>query len=143
MVWELGVLLHWNEAEEAVANEKAKVLHSWEILDAKVECTKAVLKANYKYRVGIQEARTIRSNQLQELEIAYLKALGKNAAMRSSKSTTLHREHVKLMHKLEERAIREESKSHHNFLSACQAILLHALQLLKENLTTSYHVLLG
>ena len=47
------------------------------------------------------------------------------------------------MHKLEEQSIREESKSHHNFLYACQAILLHALQPLKENLSTSYHILLG
>ena len=85
----------------------------------------------------------IRGNWLQESEIAYLKALGENAAMRSSQSVRLHREHVRLMHELEEKAIREESKSHHNFLSACQAILHHALQPLKENLTTSYHVLLG
>ena len=28
VIWELGVLLCWNEAEEAAANEKAKVLHS-------------------------------------------------------------------------------------------------------------------
>ena len=35
--------------------------------------------------------------------------------MRSCQSATLHRE-------LEEQAIREESKSHHDFLSACQAI---------------------
>ena len=47
------------------------------------------------------------------------------------------------MHKLEEQAIREESKSHHNFLSTCQAILCHALQPLMENLTTSYYILLG
>ena len=85
----------------------------------------------------------IRGNWLQESEVAYLKALGKNAAMRSSQSATLHREHVRLMHELEEQAIREESKSCHDFLSACQAILCHALQPLKENLTTSYHVLLG
>ena len=63
--------------------------------------------------------------------------------MRSSWSATLHREHVRLMQELEEQAIREESKSHHYFLSACLAILHHALQSLKENLTTSYHVLLG
>ena len=46
------------------------------------------------------------------------------------------------VHELEEQAIREESKSHHDFLSTCQAILLHASQSLKENLSTSYHVLL-
>ena len=143
VVWELGVLLHQNEAKEAAANERARVHHSWEVLNTKVDCAKAVLEAKYKYRAAVQEAKTIRSNWLQELEIAYSKALGENATVRSSQSMTLHREHVNPMHKLEEWAIREESKSHHNFLSACQAILLHAPQPLKENLTTSYHVLLG
>ena len=85
----------------------------------------------------------IRGNQLQESEIAYSKALGEAVAVRSSQSATLHREHVRLMRELEEQALREESKSHHNFLSACQAVLHHALQPLKENLTTSYHILLG
>ena len=97
-----------------------------------VDCTKAVMEAKYNYRVAVQEAKMIRGNQLQELEIAYSKALGKNATMRSSQSVRLHREHVKLMHKLEEQAIREESKSHHDFLSACQAILCHAPQPFKE-----------
>ena len=63
--------------------------------------------------------------------------------MRSSQSVALHREHVRLIHELEEEAIREESKSRHAFLSTCQAVLHHAPQPLKENLTTSYHVLLG
>ena len=102
VIWELGVLLCQNEAKEAVANEKAKVLHSREVLDAKVDCTKAVLEAKYNYRVAIQEAKTIRGNWLQESEIAYSKALGKNTAVRSSQSATLHREHVRLMHELEE-----------------------------------------
>ena len=61
----------------------------------------------------------IRGNQLQESEIAYSKALGENTAMRYSQSVTLHREHVRLMQELEEQAISEESKSHHDFLSAC------------------------
>ena len=102
VIWELGVLLCQNEAKEAAANEKAKVLHSQEVLDAKVDCAKAVLEAKYNYRAAIQEAKMIRGNWLQELEIAYSKALGKNAAVRSSQSATLHREHVRLMHKLEE-----------------------------------------
>ena len=143
VIWELGLMLHQNEAKEAVSNEKAKVVHSQEVLDAKVDCTKAVLEAKCNYRVAIQEAKTIRGNWLQELEIAYSKALGKSAPVRSSQSVTLHREHVRLMQELEEQAIREESKSHHDFLSTCQAILHHAPQPLKENLTTSYHILLG
>ena len=109
----------------------------------KVNCTKAVLEARYNYRAAVQEAKMIRGNQLQESEVAYSKALGENTAMRSSQSMTLHREHVRHMHEFEEQAIREESKSHHDFLSACQAILHHAPQPLKENLTTSYHILLG
>ena len=103
VIWELGVLLCQNKAKEAVANEKAKVLHSREVLDAKVDCTKAVLEAKYNYKVAVQEAKMIRGNQLQESEIAYLKALGENAAVRSSQSATLHREHVRLMQELEEK----------------------------------------
>ena len=141
--WELGLQLHLNEAKEAAANEEVKVLHLCRVLDAKVDCTKVVLEAKYSYRVAVQEARMLRGNCLKELEVAYSRALGENATVRSSKLATLHREHVKLMHKLEERAIREESKGHHDFLSTCQAILLHALQPLKESLTTSYHILLG
>ena len=143
MIWELGLLLHQNEVKEATSIEKAKVIHSQEVLDAKVDCTKSVLEAKCNYRVAIQEAKTIRDNELQESEIAYSRAHGEAAALRSSQSVALHREHVRLMQELEEQAIREESKSHHNFLSACQAILHHAPQPLKENLATSYHVLLG
>ena len=142
MIWELGLLLCQNEVKEAASIKKAKVVHSQEVLDAKVDCAKSVLEAKCNYRAAIQEAKTIRGNQLQESEIAYSKALGKAAAVRSQ-SAALHREHIRLMQELEEQAIREESKSHHDFLSACQAILHHAPQPLKENLSTSYHVLLG
>ena len=143
VVWELGLLLCQNEAKEATSIEKAKVVHSREVLNAKVDCAKSVLEAKCNYRVAIQKAKTIRGNWFQESEIAYSKALGEATAVRSSQSVALHREHTRLMHELEEEAIREESKSHHTFHSACQAILHHAPQPLKENLTTSYHVLLG
>ena len=93
--------------------------------------------------MAVQEAKTIRGNWLQESEIAYSRAFGEAAALRSSQSAALHREHVRLMQELEEQAIREVSKSHHDFLSACQTILHHAPQPLKENLATSYHILLG
>ena len=143
VIWELGLLLCQNEAKEATSIEKAKVVHSQEVLDAKVDCTKVVLEAKSNYRAAIQEAKTIRGNWLQKFETTYSKALGEAMAVRSAQSAVPHREHIRLMQELEEQAIREESKSHHNFLSTCQAILHHALQPLKENLTTSYHVLLG
>ena len=85
----------------------------------------------------------IRGNLLQKSEVAYSKAIGKAMALRSSQSAALHREHIRLMQELEEQALGEESKSHHDFLTACQATLYHALQPLRENLATSYHVLLG
>ena len=44
---------------------------------------------------------------------------------------------------LEEQAISEESKSHNDFLSACQVILYHSPPQLKGVLVTSYHLLLG
>ena len=143
MIWELGLLLHQSEVKEAASIKKAKVVHSREVLDAKIDCAKSVLEAKCNYRVAVQEAKTIRGNQLQESEIVYSKAIGEAVALRSSQSAALHREHVRLMQELEEQAIREESKSCHDFLSACQATLHHAPQPLKENLATSYHVLLG
>ena len=142
-IWEFEASLHQQEAKEAATNERAKIIHSRKDLDTKVGCAKAVMKAKYDYRMAVQEARTIRCSQLQESEAAYLEALGENTAKRSTQCATLHREHVKHMHKLEEWAPREENKSHQDFLSTCQAVLHHALQPLKENLSTSYHILLG
>ena len=142
-IQEFEALLHQQEAKEAAANEKAKIIHSRKDLDTKVGCAKVVMKAKYNYRMAIQEARMIRCNQLQDSEATYLEALSENADARSTWSTTLHREHVKHMHEFEEQALREENKSCQDFLSTCQAILHHAAQPLKENLSTSYHILLG
>ena len=123
--WELEVPLCQHDDEEATVNEEAKIIHSRKNLYAKVACAKAVIEAKYNYRVAIQEARMIRSNQLQESEITYSKALGDNATMRSTQSMRLHREHIKLMHKLEEQAIREESKSHHDLPFCLSSCILH------------------
>ena len=82
------------------------------------------MAAKFNYRMAVQEARTTRCNWLQELETEYLEAISENAATRSTQSAILHREHVEYMHQLEEQALSEETKSHGDFLSACQAILL-------------------
>ena len=137
VIWELGLLLCQSEVEEAVSIEKAKVIHSWEVLDTKVDCARSVLEAKCNYRAAIQEAKTIRGSQLQNSETAYSKAISKAMTLRSSQSVALHREDIRLMQELEMQALREESKSHHNFLSACQASLHHAPQPLRENLATS------
>ena len=101
------------------------------------------MKAKYDYRMAIQEARAIRCNELQELEAAYLEALSENAATKSTQCATLCREHVKHMHKLEQRTLDAENKSCQDFLFACQTIICHVPQPLKENLFASYHILLG
>ena len=101
-IWEFKASLHQQKAKEAIANERAKIIYSRTDLNTKVKCTKAVMKAKYDYRMAVQEARMIRCSQLQELEAAYSEALSENAAVRSTQCTTLHREHVKHMHELEE-----------------------------------------
>ena len=135
--------LHQEEAEEAAANKRTKIIHSRKNLDARVGCAKVVMVAKYNYRLAIQEARTIRCNQLQESETEYLEAISGNTATRSTRSAKLHREHVEHMHELEEQALSEENKSYQDFISTCQAILHHDPQPLKDNLSTSYHILLG
>ena len=99
--------------------------------------------AKYDYRVAVQEARVIRCTELEEAEAAYLESLSENTAAKSLQCTTLHREHAKHMCKLEEWAIDAENKSRQDFLSAHQAVLCHAPQSLKEDLHSSYHILLG
>ena len=99
-IWDFKMLLCQQEAKEAVANERAKIVHSRKDLNAKVKCTKVVMKAKYDYWMAIQEARTNRCSEHQELEAAYSEVLGENTAVRSTQCATLFREHVK--HKLEE-----------------------------------------
>ena len=101
------------------------------------------MKAKYDYKVAVQEARAIRCSELEESEAAYLEALSENVAAKSLQCAVLCREHAKHMHKLEARALDAENKSHQDFLSTHQAILHHTPQSLKEDLHSSYHILLG
>ena len=142
-IWNFRVMLHQQEAEEAAANERAKIIHSRKNLDARVGCAKEVMVAKYNYRMASQEARMTRCNWLQESETKYSEAISENTAVRSTQSAILHREHVEHMHQLEEQALNEENKSCHDFLSTCQAVLCHAPKPLKDNLSTSYHNMLG
>ena len=94
-IWDFETLLHQQEAEEATANERAKIVHSRKDLNTKVKCAKAVMKAKYNYRVAIQEARAIRCSELEESEAAYSEALSENAAAKSLQCATLCREHAR------------------------------------------------
>ena len=57
--------------------------------------------------------------------------------------STLQGTHKVYVHELEEQALDAENKSHQDFLSAHQAVLRHAPQSLREDLHSSYHILLG
>ena len=77
VIWELGLLLHQNEAKEAASIKKAKVGHSREVLDAKVDCGKAVLEAKGNYWAAIQEAKMVRGNWLQKAKMPILRLLAR------------------------------------------------------------------
>ena len=137
-----ALLCQW-EAEAAAANEKAKIVCLRKDLQARVKCTKVVMRAKYDYRVAVQEARAIRCNELKEGEAAYSEALHENATTQSLHCATLHGEHAKYMSELEEWALEAENRSQQDFLSAHLAILCHAPPSLKEDLHSSYNILLG
>ena len=142
-IWDFETSLHQQEAEAGATNERAKIVHLRKGLQARVKCTKVVMRAKYDYRVAVQDARVISCSQLKEAEAAYSEALSENTAAKSLQCTALCREHVKHMCKLEEWALEVENKNCQDFLSAHQAILCHAPQSLKEDLHSSYHILLG
>ena len=142
-IWDFEALLHQWEAEAAAANERAKIVHSRKDLQARVKCTKVVMRAKYNYRVAVQEARAVRCNELKEAEAAYSEALCKNAAAQSLHCATLCREHAKYMSELEEWALEAENRSWQDFLSAHLAVLCHAPPSLKEDLHSSYNIILG
>ena len=125
------------------ANEKAKVAHSRRDLRARVKCAKAVMKAKYEYRMTVQEARAERCTELEESEAIYTEALNGNAAALSLQCTTLHQEHTEHMQELEPCALMMENKSCQDFLTAHQAVLHQAPQTLKDDLHSSYSLLLG
>ena len=63
--------------------------------------------------------------------------------MKSLQCTADHSEHARLMHKLERQALDVENNSHQHFLLTHQTVLSHAPQSVKENLHSSYYIILG
>ena len=142
-IQDFEALLHQQEAEAATTNERAKIVHSRKDLQARVKCAKVVMRAKYNYRVAVQDARVVRCSKLKEAEAAYSETLCKNVAVKSLHCATLCREHAKYMSELEEWALEAENRSWQDFLSAHLAVLCHAPPSLKEDLHSSYNILLG
>ena len=91
----------------------------------------------------VKKAKTTRGCLVQEAKIACSKAICEVEAQRVTQAALFHKEHGNYMQGLEEQAIGEESRSHNDFLSACQVILYNSPPELKGTLATSYHILLG
>ena len=91
----------------------------------------------------VKEAKTTRGHLVQEAEATCSKAICEAKAQKISQAAMLHKEHGKYIQDLEEQAIIEESRSHNDFLSACQVILYSSPPSLKGALVASYHILLG
>ena len=130
-VWDLGVMLHQNESQVATT-----------VTEARTICSQKALEARTGYLVVVKEAKTTRSHLLQEAEATCSKVICEAKAQKISQATKLHKKHGKYMWDLEEQAVEEESKSHNDFLTACQAILYSSPPLLKSPLATLYHLLL-
>ena len=135
--------LHQREVEATTANEKAKVAHSRRDLRARVKCAKAMMKAKYEYRMTVQEARAERCTELEESEAIYTEALNGKVAALSLQCAMLRQEHMEHMLELEACALTMENKSRCDFLIAHQAVLHQAPQTLKDDLHSSYSLLLG
>ena len=131
-IWELGVMLHQNESQEAASVAAAKAIYLQSVLEAKTN-----------FQAVVMEAKTNRGCLIQEAEATCSNAISEAGAHKTSQAMMLHKEHSKYMQGLEEQAFREESRSHHDFLSSCQAALCHSPLPLRGALATSYHLLLG
>ena len=71
------------------------------------------------------------------------KAISDAKAQTTSQAAMFQEEHCNYLWSLEEQALGEESRSHHDILSSCQAALCHSLQSIRGVLAVSYHLLLG
>ena len=101
------------------------------------------MRVIYEYQVAIQEARTVWCAKLKESEATYSEALSKTAANKSLQCMMLCQEHTEHMQDLEAQALQAENKSHQDFLLMYQSFLDQALHSLKEDLHSSYSLLLG
>ena len=101
------------------------------------------LEAWMGYLVAVREAKTMRGHLLQEAKSTCSKAICEAKAQKNSQAALLHKEHGNFMWDLEEEAMGKESRSHNDFIFACQVVLFSSPPLLKSSLAALYHLLLG
>ena len=130
--WKLGTMLHQNKSQGAASINVAKAVYS-----------QAVLEAKTNFWATLMEAKTTRCHSIQAAEAVCSKAISDAEALKTSQAMMFQEEHSKYLRSLEEQAFEEESRSHHEVLSSCQAALCHSPQQLKGALVAFYHLLLG
>ena len=141
--WELGVMLCQHESQVAASIKEARVICSQTTLDIQTACSQSLLEAKTGYLAAVKEAKTTRGCLVQKAEATCSKAICEAEAQKISQAAMLHKEHGKYMRDLEEQAVGEESRSHNNFLSACQVVFYSSPPSLKGTVAASYHILLG
>ena len=152
--WELSIALCWSESQAAKSIKEAKVACSQPTLDAqttcsqltleaKTNCSQAILEAKTACSMAVKKAKTTRGCMVQEAEATCSKAISEVKDWRAFQAESFQREHGNIMWDLEEQVIQEESRSHADFLSACQVTLYNSPPELKSTLATSYHILFG
>ena len=142
-IWELGIILCQNESQAAASTKGTKVICSQVTLDVWTACSWLILEAKTDFLAAVKKAKTTRGHLSQEAKAACSKAIYEVEAQKVSQAAIFHKEYGKYMQDLEEQAIGEESRSHNDFLSACQVVLYNSPPQLKGALATSYHLLLG
>ena len=130
--WELAVLLYQTKSQVATSVTAAKAIFS-----------QAVLEAKTNFQAAVMEAKTTRCCSTQAAKAVCSKAISDTEAQKTSHAVMFQEEHGKYLQSLEEQAFREESRSHHEVLSSCQAALYHSPKLLRGALAALYHLLLG
>ena len=89
--WELGLLLHQSESQEAASVTMAKAIYSQSVLEAKTN-----------FQAAVMEANTTRCCSIQAAEVACSKAISEAEAQKTSQAVMFQEEHGKYMQSLEE-----------------------------------------
>ena len=89
------------------------------------------------------EAKTTKYHSIQAAEATCSKAISDAEAQTTSQAVMFQEENSNYLRGLEEQALGEESRSHQDVLSSCQAALSHSPQSIRGVLAASYHLLWG
>ena len=116
--WKLRAILHQTKSQGAT-------------LIAKAICSHAVMEAKTNYLAAVMEAKTTKYHSIQAAEATCSKAISDANAQTTSQAVMFQEEHCNYLQGLEEQALREESRSHQDVLSSCQAALCHSPQLIR------------